>query len=150
MLVVGYIGEDVFEKQRFAFEQPLLEGLHRLATPTLDHWAVALTTVGGVTVIGPISLLILALLWWKFRHLALFWVVAVGGAALLNVVMKVMFARARPDLWPLWFSEKGASFPSGHSMFSMAFVVAIMLMLWRGPYRWPAVVLGPSLPWAWA
>ncbi|WP_293912147.1 phosphatase PAP2 family protein [Deinococcus sp.] len=142
LLIVGYIGEDVLERPRFAFETPLLQSIHHLATPALDHLAVGLSTIGGFAVIAPLSALILAALWWTFRRLALFWGLSVAGAAALNLMMKLAFHRPRPELWPRLVQESGAGFPSGHSMYSMAFVLALTLLLWRTPWRWPALVLG--------
>lgn len=142
LLIVGYIGEDVLERPRFAFETPLLLSIHHLATPALDHLAVALTTVGGVGVIAPLSALILGTLWWKVRRQALFWGLSVAGAAALNLIMKLVFHRSRPELWSRLVQESGAGFPSGHSMYSMAFVIALTLLLWRTPYRLPALALG--------
>ena len=142
LIIVGVIAEDVFDKERFAFEAPLLLWIHGFATPTLDALAVGLSFVGGATVIGPISLLVLALLWFRARPQAIFWTLSVAGAALLNLILKFIFNRTRPDLWTRLVTETDASFPSGHSMYSMAFVVALTLMLWRTPYRWLSLVLG--------
>jgi membrane-associated phospholipid phosphatase len=142
LLIVGFIGEDVLEQQRFAFETPVLLDLHKLATPALDQLALLLTTLGGVSVIAPLSAVILGFLWWKFRPLALFWGLSVAGAAALNLIMKLIFHRPRPELWPRLVAESDTGFPSGHSMYSMAFVVALSLLLWRTPYRWPAVIVG--------
>ena len=142
LLIVGVVAEDVLEKARFAFETPLLLWIHAHASPALDQLAVGLSFIGGVTIIAPVSALILLLLWLKSRPLALFWAVSVAGAAALNLVLKLIFNRARPELWPRLLTETDASFPSGHSMYSMAFVVALMLMLWRTPFRPLALVLG--------
>ena len=142
LLIVGAIAEDLLEKARFAFETPLLLKIHSYATPALDQLALTFTTIGGVSVIAPISAVILALLWWKRRLLAYFWGLSVAGAAAIDFIMKIIFNRARPELWPRLVHESDASFPSGHSMYSMAFIVALTLMLWRTPYRWVALVLG--------
>jgi len=142
LLVVGVIAEDVLEKARFAFETPLLLWLHSFASPALDRLALLFTTIGGVSVIAPLSAVILAFLWWKYRPQAFFWAFSVAGAAALNLIMKLIFNRTRPELWPRLVQESDASFPSGHSMYSMAFVVALILILWPTPYRPLALVLG--------
>ncbi|WP_161880798.1 phosphatase PAP2 family protein [Deinococcus alpinitundrae] len=142
LLIVGLIAEDVLEKARFAFETPLLLRLHSVASPALDQLAITLTTIGGVGVIAPLSALILAFLWWKFRPQALFWAVSVAGAAALDFILKLIFNRPRPELWPRLVPESDAGFPSGHSMYSMAFVVALMLLAWRIPFRPLVLVLG--------
>ncbi|MGY2893906.1 phosphatase PAP2 family protein [Deinococcus sp. UYEF24] len=142
LIVVGALGEDVLEKQRFAFESPFMLWLHTHSTPALDHLAVLLAYVGGVQVIAPVSAVLLLLLWRRSRPAAWFFGVAVLGAALLNGVMKFAFHRPRPELWPRLLQESGASFPSGHSMYSAAFVTALILLAWASRLRWPALVLG--------
>jgi len=144
LIVVGALGEDVLENQRFAFESPLMLWLHAHGTPVLDRLAVALASIGGYQVIAPVSALLVVLLWRRSRAAALFFTVAVLGAALLNGVMKFAFHRPRPALWPRLVEERGASFPSGHSMYSAAFVTALILLAWPTRWRWPALLLGAA------
>ncbi len=142
LVLVGLIGEDVLEQQRFAFETPLMLWLHAHSTPLLGEAAVALATIGGYQVIAPLSAAIVLLLYRRSFLASRFFVVAVLGAALMNALMKVVFHRPRPELWPRLVPESGASFPSGHSMYSAAFVTALILLAWPGRLRWPALVLG--------
>lgn len=144
LVIVGLIGEDVLERARFAFEQPLMLAIHARATPALDAVALTLHVVGGTLVIGPLSAAMLALLWWRDRHAAPFFALAVGGAAVILGLMKLAFGRTRPELWPRLVAEHGPSFPSGHTTFSSALMVALVLILWRTPWRWPAVILGSA------
>ncbi|GGR33145.1 phosphatase PAP2 family protein [Deinococcus ruber] len=142
LLMVGALAEDVLEPQRRSLESPTLLWIHAHSSAALDHLAVVLATVGGAAVIAPLSALIALVLWWRWRQATPFFVVAVLGAALLNGLMKIAFHSPRPELWPRLVQESGASFPSGHSMYSAAFVLAVTLLLWRTPLRWPALVLG--------
>ncbi|GAA5514577.1 hypothetical protein Dcar01_03333 [Deinococcus carri] len=142
LVIVGFIAEEVLEQERIAFEAPFLLALHAHATPFLDRLALLFTTLGGVTVIAPVSALILLGLWLRRRSLALFWAVGVAGAALLDLVMKLIFHRPRPELWPRLVQENDFGFPSGHSMYSAAFVTALILLTWRTPLRWLVLVLG--------
>ena len=142
LLLVGFLGEDVLERQRFAFETPLMLWLHAHSTPALDHLSVALATIGRVKVIAPLSALAAFLLWRRSFTSARFFVASVAGAAALTGVMKLVFHRPRPQLWPRLVTESGASFPSGHSMYSAAFVAALILLAWPSRLRWPALVLG--------
>ena len=61
----------------------------------------------------------------QHRWLALGWIVAVAGNALLNTALKSIFARTRPVHDNLLYTASGWSFPSGHS--SGAVVVYGML-----------------------
>lgn len=77
----------------------------------------------------------------RIRH-AVYFGLAVGGSALLNLVAKAVFVRERPSLWLSIAPEQSYSFPSGHAMGAMSLAAAIVLLLWFTPWRWPALVVG--------
>lgn len=56
--------------------------------------------------------------------------IAVISSAVLNVALKHIFARSRPDILRL-ISESGYSFPSGHAMNNAALYTMLMLLTWR-------------------
>lgn len=143
LLIVGFIAEDVLEKERFAFETPLLQWVHAHAGPTLTALSVFLNTFGGPVVMGSVFVLIvLGLLFTQRRPQAQFAVLGLGGAVGTALIMKVVFQRARPELWPRLITEHGASFPSGHATTAAALATFVALLLWRTKWRWPAVILG--------
>lgn len=143
LFLVGLMAEDLVEKERFAFEQPIMQWIHAHSTPALTSLAVFLHHFGGPYVMGPAFLLLAAYLWWrKAHHMANFALMALAGAAILNAAMKLIFNRARPELWPRIVTEGGASFPSGHSMFAAALSTVLVLLAWRTRWRIPALILG--------
>ena len=136
LFVVGYIAEDVFEKERFAFEQPAMTWLHAHSPDWLVQGSVFLHHLGGTAVMGTVFVLLPVLLWFRgAKHRALFALVGLGGAVIMNAVMKVVFSRARPELWARVVQETGASFPSGHSMFAAALMTVLVLLAWRTRFR---------------
>ncbi len=143
LLIVGYLAEDVLEQQRFTFEAPALTWIHAHATPALAQLSVSLNTVGGPVVMGGVFVLIVLGLWFTARRpQAIFAATGLGGAVGVALVMKVVFHRARPELWPRLISESGASFPSGHATTAAALATCLTLLLWRTPWRWPVLILG--------
>jgi undecaprenyl-diphosphatase len=56
--------------------------------------------------------------------------VNIGGAGVLNILLKNIIQRPRPDGFRL-VAESGYSFPSGHSMISMAFFGLVIWMVWH-------------------
>ena len=73
----------------------------------------------------------------KRKYLALLqMLVGVGGAVLLNMLVKGFFARQRPDLWERLVTETSYSFPSGHSMASAALALSVVLITWNTRFRW--------------
>ena len=55
---------------------------------------------------------------------------AVSLSALVNIVLKNLFARERPDILRL-ISETSYSFPSGHAMISAALYTMLIIMIFR-------------------
>lgn len=83
------------------------------------------------------------LLWRRHTGLALGWLLALGGNALLNPTLKHLFERARPVHTHGLAFEDSYSFPSGHSSGSMVvYGMLLYLALQLLPPRWhaPAVM----------
>ncbi|WP_291431845.1 phosphatase PAP2 family protein [Deinococcus sp.] len=143
LLVVGFLAEDVLEQQRFTFETPMLTWIHAHTSPALTQTSVVLNTLGGPVVMGGVFVLIVLGLWLTRRHpQAIFAATGLGSAVGVALVMKVVFHRARPELWPRLITENGASFPSGHSTTAAALATCLVLLLWQTPWRWPVLILG--------
>lgn len=143
LLLFGWLAEDVLEHQAFRFDDPLLLYVHHFATPGLDRFMLWMSLLGYQVGVVPADLVIsLWLLLRRHLRAALFFILAVGGAGLLNQLAKSLFGRERPKLWPSLAPEATFSFPSGHAMGSMALVTALVILLWSTRWRYPILVLG--------
>ena len=114
--------------------------MHGFQSPAMDVVMNAATEIGrdpGLAAIATVAAVVLTRA--KRHREAVFIGVVVGGSILLNWGMKLFFHRARPVV-PWVVASPDYSFPSGHSMNSMALGLAIALVVWRlaGP-RWGAV-----------
>lgn len=95
-----------------------------LLTPVMEGF----TSLASVTVVIVMTLLVAVLApgkapgWCATANLA--------GAVALNLLLKSLIQRPRPEGFRL-VAESGYSFPSGHSMVSMAFFGLIIWMVWR-------------------
>ncbi len=135
------VGE-MHEKAVFPFDAPILNWLHGLATPALDHVFVLISRAGyrwGVLPLDAIILVLLGVLR-RFRD-GLFFGIAVVGSAILNIVAKNHYARLRPDLWLSITPETTYSFPSGHAMGSMTLAMAVIILCWPTRARLPVLVV---------
>ena len=98
------------------FDAALARTLQVQASATLLHWATVPTWAGDPPVVIALVAAVGAwLLWRRERLLALAWVAAVVGNALLNKGLKHLFERARPPHLHGIVHETGYSFPSGHA-----------------------------------
>jgi membrane-associated phospholipid phosphatase len=139
----GALAEDVWTTERIAWDVPILMFMYQNSSPVITATMIFFSEIGYAWGVLPIDLLIFGFLLVRRRWGdAVFWMLAVGGAALLNIVAKLTFQRTRPDLWLSPSPETTFSFPSGHAMGSMALVSTLLVLLWPTRWRWPALILG--------
>jgi membrane-associated phospholipid phosphatase len=124
---------DVHGKTSFDREVTLaIEGLHG---PAWDRAALAVSFLGDHRFLLPATLAVTAALSLRGRRVSavLFFGVVIGGW-LLESLLKIIYHRARPDLWPALVTEKTYSFPSGHATMATLFygaAAALVLHLSR-------------------
>ena len=130
LVVLGSLADSIHEKEALALDALATPLLHGLASPVLDQLMNAATFMGSNLVIPPLFILAaLWLAWIRRRREALFLAVASGGSLVLNEVMKLLVQRPRPQLaWAQVLPDY--SFPSGHTMNSLVFYVALAVVLW--------------------
>ncbi len=105
---------------------------------TVLFWTA--TTLGGpagLAVIVPVAAAIL-LVQRKERASAIFLLVTASSGAILNLVLKTIFARTRPDLATALTVARWYSFPSGHAMGSYITFGALAYIALREPWPWVA------------
>ena len=144
-LVTGfvYIADEVFESETVWFDIAILKAINSFASSFLDTFFVLVTQLGGVLAIFTITTGLLSLLVLRHKYKkALIVGVTVGGAAILNFVLKLIFERTRPDLWQQLVTETSYSFPSGHAMISSALALSVIVICWNTRYRWMALTIG--------
>jgi membrane-associated phospholipid phosphatase len=142
LLLLGKIADDVRDNEPFSWESPLMIGLRDTAPTWFRSTASAFSTIGSATVMIPFAALLVVYLWSRSHAVARYFLLSVGGAVLLNTLLKLFFNRARPQVIPWFWQEGDASFPSGHASMAAALAVTLTALLWRTPYRWLAGILG--------
>jgi undecaprenyl-diphosphatase len=134
--------EDALEAVH-AIDQGLLYRFEAPAAPWLDAVLKAVTCLGFPKVLAVVStLMVLAFLLAGERRAAL----CLAGAGLLALALlhagRWYVDRPRPDLaWRRAELPRSSSFPSGHSVGSMAVYGTAALLAARRLRRWPAVLL---------
>lgn len=104
----------------------LAASLHASATPGGLELFRFITFFGGTPGLYIVStVVVLVLIWRRQRLLAIGWLVAMVGVAILNTALKLAFLRPRPTFEEPHEVAAGWSFPSGHAM--ATFVAAGML-----------------------
>lgn len=140
------LASEVMEGETLAFDRQLMMRLRDPSDPTLPigpRWLrsamLDITTLGGVTLLTLLTIIVVGyLVARRKRATALFVASAVMLGAAASTVMKVAFARPRPDLVPHLVEVHTASFPSGHAMNSAIVYLTLGALLARTESR-PAV-----------
>ena len=142
---IGFISiaDEVRDGDTTVLDEAVLLGLNELSRPWVDSVMVFITQLGGVLVLGLATVLVVGYFWYKRRKYAALMVLAsMVGAGILNVLLKALFARERPDLWTQLVTETSFSFPSGHALGSSAFALALIIILWQTKWRILVLILG--------
>lgn len=138
----GALAEDVLARDSMTlYDAGVSRWLLSLATEDSSEFFFVLTLLGSTWVILPAGLLLGSWFAWRKKRLYLTALVfSVGGGTLLNLVLKNIFLRPRPDFANAFYIESGYSFPSGHAMLSVLFygMAAYLLardLTWKGQVR---------------
>jgi undecaprenyl-diphosphatase len=127
LVIFASLAEDVVNHEELSAHDPILGNwIVSHASPEGDRvfsaiafWGNALTITAGTVGLN---------LWLSKRkrwEQIIFLDAAVGGEAMLNLVLKQIFVRPRPAYPHTFLTEVGFSFPSGHAMASVVFYGAI-------------------------
>lgn len=143
MIVFAKLADEVIEKEPIALDVTIMTWLHSVSSPVLDMIFLTITTLGNVEYMLPALVALFAYFVYRGqRHNALILLFGAGGAALSNIILKLVFHRDRPSLWNSAIVETGYSFPSGHAMMSSALVLCLVVLLWHTKWRLATIVIG--------
>lgn len=138
----AYLAHEVFQESGFFWDQVILQWYVHHRTPALTQAAKLLEVLGGLGVL-PIVVLGVVLLLYRInaRIHGWFLISSMVGALTLNLIIKGVFHRPRPDELVSVLRESGFSFPSGHAMTNAAFAAALILIFWRSGRGRPVTIL---------
>ena len=142
LFLFGTIAEGIRDGEVFLMDTLATPFFHALASPAMDALMNFFTLLGSVYVIPILfAAAIIVLIVQRRPGAALFLTVASGGALLLNGAMKLFFERPRPQVpWANVLPDY--SFPSGHTMNSVAFYGALAVIVWSiAGRRWGIVAV---------
>jgi undecaprenyl-diphosphatase len=121
----------------------MLEWFHMPLPGWLDRIVLLMPYTGTNLTLLPATL---AIGWWLWKRkrmglVAIQLLVVTLGSLSLNPTMKYLLGRDRPDMYPRRGIYNWASYPSGHSILTIALYFTVALMLYRARgWRWPFFV----------
>ncbi|MGO4193853.1 phosphatase PAP2 family protein [Rhizobium sp. YAF28] len=139
LFLLQRLTSEVLEGETLGFDQTILLWLRQpgdLGRPIGPQWLVHamgdITSLGGVTVLTLLTLLATAyLLLDRKTAIAVFLFLSVLSGWLASTGLKIIIARARPDVVPHLVDVNDLSFPSGHAMVSAVTYLTLGALLAR-------------------
>lgn len=137
------LADEVVERSTYAFDVAVLTSIFAVRNDQLTAFMQVATDIGGLVGVSLLTAVTVAILWHRRRFVRLeFVLTSVIGAAAINVALKLLFARDRPDsVWRL-IEEASYSFPSGHAMASCALACAVIIASWQTRWWWLTTTIG--------
>ncbi|HEU5305473.1 MAG TPA: phosphatase PAP2 family protein [Gemmatimonadales bacterium] len=134
-----WLGREILEGEILAFDDGFRMLVHQQASPRVTAFMRAASLYGGPAVLIPAGLLAAgAFLVRGWQRGALLAVITLGGAGLLNGLLKLSFARVRPAAFFDYPLPGSPSFPSGHALYA-ASVFGGLAALLSARLRHPAL-----------
>jgi undecaprenyl-diphosphatase len=139
LVLLDKVASAVVEGDPLALDREILLLLRQpgdLATPVGPAWLhqvmIDMTALGSVALLTTITMIAAGyLLAARKPWLAAFTVGAVTGGALISTLLKLAYARTRPDVVEHLVGIDSASFPSGHAMNSAVTYLTLAVLLAR-------------------
>jgi len=130
-LVFTLIAVDVVNKGALTLvDADINEWLHARNSPGTTTFFLLISQLHKNLSIAIVTMAVCAYLWSKrLRSEMLTFVIAVFGGMLLNVALKLAFARARPHFEDPILTLRTFSFPSGHTMAATVFYGSLCVLV---------------------
>ena len=130
LLLFTWLGREVLEGEALRLDVRVRTLAQAWASPALTGVMVAASFYGGPVVLIPAALVAaFAFLVHGWHRGALLVVLTVTGAALLNWLLKVTFARGRPEAFFDYPLPLSPSFPSGHALYAASIFGGLAALL---------------------
>jgi len=129
IIIFLLITEDVLDNDITVFDTGVYNSLSNLVkSGKYTNIFKIITNLGGVIFLISLSVLLLIIL--KNKKISFYIILNLGIAFLVNHTIKLILQRPRPTGYNL-IEENGYSFPSGHSMISMAFYGFLIYLIFK-------------------
>lgn len=122
LLLFAWLAEEVLEGDTQAFDETIRAFVHGFASVWMTAFMNFVTTLGSTLFLSVVFICIFIIfIRINWKRAAVLLTVTMVGAVILNFVLKVSFARARPIPFFDTPLPDSYSFPSGHALYAACF-----------------------------
>lgn len=137
--VAGFllIADFVSSEALTAFDRRGADACRAIATPTLTIFMKLITQSASSLAVAIAGAVLGAGTWWRTKQLSrtIFTPAVLAVSSGTGLLLKLIFARSRPDWYPWLLSARGFSFPSGHTLSACLLAGLIAWTAWRRYHR---------------
>jgi undecaprenyl-diphosphatase len=129
---------EVFEGETIVFDERARYLVQQLATPFLTRFMTLISFAGSPGFLCALGIpAAIAFLYLKWKRAFTLFAVTMAGSVLLNLILKAVFQRTRPESFSGYEVPASYSFPSGHALGVFCFVgILAWLVTARIKNRW--------------
>jgi undecaprenyl-diphosphatase len=120
IFLFAWIAESVEDNRTQGFDLGVRDAIHRYASPGMTKFMIGVSYVGGDGLVLAAIVAVILFLRFHRRRAALWLLVTLAGALVLDLSLKYGFHRPRPTPF-VGAVPRTPSFPSGHALFSFCF-----------------------------
>ncbi len=126
----GWFADEMAEGDTAQLDETIRAFVHSFAAPVLTEIMRAASFAGSTLFLFLLGVVIVVALYIKkYRHGAILFTITTIGAGILITLLKLAFHRARPEPFFNTILPSSDSFPSGHSLGSFCFYLALAAIL---------------------
>lgn len=137
------LADAILENEALPGDRAILQLIYQLSTPHLNEVMLAVTNTGGFAAVLVITAFSCSIFWYRRKRLkAVALAITIVFLAIMSLLLKLIFARERPELSQNLVETSTYAFPSGHAMMSSALALSLVALLWNTRWRWIILVGG--------
>ncbi|HQU90777.1 MAG TPA: phosphatase PAP2 family protein [Pyrinomonadaceae bacterium] len=130
VIAFGLLADEMAEGDTGWFDAVVRNGVNSFATPGLTWFAVFFSFVGDWPFLTALGIAIFVfLLYIKWKREAIIFLITNAGELILNVTLKEIYQRQRPEAFFGYDLPPSYSFPSGHALGSFCFLGILAWLL---------------------
>jgi undecaprenyl-diphosphatase len=124
------LADHVLDKETISFDSAIIHFIYLFRGPAATTIMTNISLFGGQLFLSVAIIITILLLIRKYKKDALIFSFILFFGIVLNLLLKDMFQRPRPNFLPL-VHETSYSFPSGHAMNSFVFYMSLSYFIFR-------------------
>lgn len=121
LIVFAIITNDVLQLETAMIDESLSQAVYAYRNPSLTQIMIIISLLGADIAVLIAGIVTVGLAWKKHKHEAILFITVLAIGLFINVLLKMIFQRPRPEFDPLLDLSSSYSFPSGHAMNSFIF-----------------------------